>query len=60
MRRAWTADSWTVGIVKPAWCWSGLVKRRCGEGRLVAEVREIREKKTVEGCMMPDRLRGAV
>lgn len=53
MRRAWTADSWTVGIVKPASCCTGwFVKRRCGDGRLVAEVREIRETIAVERYMM--------
>lgn len=55
MRRACTADSCTVGIVKPVSCWSGLVKRRCGDGRLVAEVREIRDSNAVERYMMLER-----
>jgi hypothetical protein len=54
MRRACTADSWTVGMVKPVSYWLGLLKRRCGDGRLVAEVREIRDRMAAEIYMMFD------
>ena len=60
MRRACTADSWTLGIVKPLSCWAGLVKRRCGDGRLVAEVKLIKERRAVERYMVLKRLRDTV
>lgn len=42
-----------MGIVKPeSWLDGAFVKRRCGDGRLEAEVREIRERRVVERCMV--------
>jgi hypothetical protein len=58
MRRAWTADSWTVGMEK-AWLSDacGFEKRCLGFGRLKAEVVEMRLRSVVgarcilsEGC----------
>lgn len=47
--------------MNPASCWEGgFVKRRCGDGRLVAEVREIRERRAVERYMMFDELENTV
>ena len=40
--------------MKPASCCAGLVKRRCGNGRLEAEVSEIRDRRAVERYMMLD------
>jgi len=41
--RAWTADSWTVGILKPdPSLEDGFAKKCCGDGRLDAVVTEIR------------------
>jgi hypothetical protein len=60
MRRACMADSWTLGIVKPLSCWAGLVKRRWGDGREVAEVREIRDRRAVERYIVFESLRDTV
>jgi len=48
IRRAWTADSWTVGIEKVCCSWLGLVKSCFGEGRLEAAVLEIRLRRALD------------
>lgn len=53
MRRAWMADSWTVGMER-AWAPSGdgLLKRWDGEGRLKAWDAEMRVRRVLWRCML--------